>query len=608
MLKRGKTFESEVHLGLLVIILILLFLNVTSNFIIYSARSLQSAAVADRFNRAALTINRSLGKEIRPILSEADVSRLKQRFDLSSLALIPSRPTHDNKVAKGRWLQQAIRQIAPGEVTQVARKVLSSNFGELTRGEGAEYFYVHPLEAARGKPLLILATNSPGLAQLDDARGNIMIISVVCLVLIAAVYLLLSRFIFRPFRKIRKEADKAGHPVDDADGEAEGVVKHYLGIIEELRRKEAELIRLNQAVNSRADSLEQFNQYLLSSMSTGLISLDSYGKVRSINSAAATMLNVTAESCEGKLYTEVLSCCREMATEIESVITTGGDLPYREMTIAIGSGTKRILGMSVASISDATGSLVGTSISLNDLSEIRHLQTELEKKHILASLGEMAAGLAHQLRNSMGAIVGYTQLVQKRLTKNQMEIGPTVALLDEAHEAEQLIGRFLTFAKPLDLECEPTDLATLLADVVESFTVRDDCGHIQYSLSCPTGIEVNLDRLLIKQTITNLVENASNAYDSEPGTVSITGSVQGSEVVVAVTDKASGITESDMEHIFTPFFSTRPSGNGLGLPLAAKIVDMHGGSIDVDTQPGEGTSFILTLPQAATEQSVSSRV
>jgi signal transduction histidine kinase len=282
---------------------------------------------------------------------------------------------------------------------------------------------------------------------------------------------------------------------------------------------------------------------------------------------------------------------------------------YREYDVEIPGHRKLSLGVTISSIHDYTSSKVGVSILTNDLTEIKNLRGEVEARNRLVALGEMASGLAHQLRNSMGAITGYSHLVKKRLTKHGLDLDSITALEDEAREADLLVDRFLSFARPFDLAAGQTDVTALVADLMETFKVRRENALIEFAVAdeMPPGWHAQVDALLIKQALANLIENAVNSYEGCAGTVKVGLSVQSGFVTIQVSDNGCGIAEEDLEKIFTPFFSSRPSGTGLGLPLAKKIIDLHHGRLTVSSLPASGTTFTVTLPLHQSNQRLSSR-
>ena len=218
----------------------------------------------------------------------------------------------------------------------------------------------------------------------------------------------------------------------------------------------------------------------------------------------------------------------------------------------------------------------------------------------------------------MGAITGYCALLKKRLKRSGIEIGSIAALVQETTETEKLVERFLQFARPLAFTPQLVSVNELITQVIDAFQARPDCRQAEFVVKQADDITAELDPLLIKQALTNIIENAVNAYESKKGLVEITVSLGAPPLWggisqesspskptasggppalnIEVADSGCGIAEVDLDKIFTPFFSSQPSGTGLGLPLARKIIDLHQGSLTVISQWGKGTTFTISLP------------
>jgi signal transduction histidine kinase len=170
------------------------------------------------------------------------------------------------------------------------------------------------------------------------------------------------------------------------------------------------------------------------------------------------------------------------------------------------------------------------------------------------------------------------------------------SLLQEAHEAEGLISKFLDFTTPIQYLPERVAIDDLVDEVVASFVVRDRYRQVLFQVEKSAHIELDLDTVLFKQALSNVIDNAADAYENGKGTVLIATSVEDAGLVVTVRDFGRGISPEDGDKIFMPFFSLRPSGTGLGLPLVSKIVDMHGGRIHFDSTVAQGTVFTINIP------------
>lgn len=597
MSKIRYKFESEVHLGLLFIVLLLIFVGFISNYVLYRTKSSLRDDTVARLQIAAVGVTRGIQQsfplELRPQLRQEYLLK----YSLSGLQVVSSRPPDETIESRRKWFAQIVSQLPPAQIPSLVNELLGTDFRHLTRGKASEYFYVTPLSNGSGGNLLILSVSVPELANLEDSTKTILWAEAGALLFVGILYLVLSRFIFKPFRRIRRQAELAGRPLPSVGDDVDLVVEEYLQIIAELRDKESELVRLNATIQSRAESLEQFNQYLLSSIESGIITLDNEGKVKTINDSACRILGTTAETSCGEPFKKVFGEMREIPVLLTQALKSEKATAYQEIKHNDGQKIKT-LGIAISFIRDQQQLPVGLSILLNDLSELTELRSQIEKKNRLEALGEMSGGLAHQLRNSMGAINGYATLVKRRLEKGEpAPAGEAVEqLLGESKEAEELIGKFLSFAKPFDYNPRPTSVTTLVREVVATFRSREDLRHISFRFDAGSDATIHADSLLLKQALTNLVENAALAYEGRPGSVVVSVRDGRTGISIHVSDSACGISPDKIDKIFTPFYSSRPSGTGLGLPLAARIVDLHGGKIGVTSVVDKGATFTVELP------------
>jgi signal transduction histidine kinase len=590
-------YESEVHLGLLMIVFLLIFISLISNYVMYRARTSLREQTIGKIQTSAVAITRGVQQNYPAELNETDKQQYLLKYGLSGVQLVTSTPPDESIESRRRWLAQIVRNLPPDQLPTLIPSLLGTEFRRLTRGKGSEYFFVQPLPPGSGQHVLILSVNVPDLAFLDDSARTVFWTGVGALGFVALLYLVLSRSIFKPFRRIREQARLSGRTLTHERDDADLVVEEYRRIIAELRDKEAELVRLNDSITNRADSLEQFNQYLLASIESGIITLDNEARVKSINAAAARFLGLAEPPDSQASLKQLFGSIREIPILIEHALRSGKALPYQEIRHNDGEHI-RTFGVAVSFVRDSRELPVGVSILLNDLTEVSELRSQLEKKNRLEALGEMSGGLAHQLRNSMGAINGYAILAKRRLGKEEnVQAGEAIErLLQESKESENLIGKFLSFARPFDFNPQLISLSPLIEEVLTGFRNREDCRHITFRFEPLVDSPARADALLLKQSLTNLIENAVLAYEGLAGPVTVSLSRDSENWTMAVTDQAGGIPQDKLDKIFTPFYSSRPSGTGLGLPLAARIVDLHGGRITVSSVAGRGTTFRIQMP------------
>ncbi|RME26730.1 MAG: hypothetical protein D6800_06030, partial [Candidatus Zixiibacteriota bacterium] len=259
MAKRQRTFSLRVHLGLLTIIALLLLINAVTNYMLWQSRQAQERTAMARFGDAVRAVNRRLNEQFPQALTPIQIDKLKATYQLSRITVVPSAPKDDSPEGRRKWFAAMAGRIPPREWPSLAAELLAGKYHTLLRAEDDEFFVVEPVQVAGGRQLVIIHDHLPQLVMLEKARALWLWISVVSLVLVAIIYLLLVQLVVRPIHRILVQAREAGRISEDIDDEAETAVAEYERTIAELRR-------LHEALKQRAESLEQFNQYLLTSM------------------------------------------------------------------------------------------------------------------------------------------------------------------------------------------------------------------------------------------------------------------------------------------------------------------------------------------------------
>jgi two-component system, sporulation sensor kinase E len=259
------------------------------------------------------------------------------------------------------------------------------------------------------------------------------------------------------------------------------------------------------------------------------------------------------------------------------------------------------VGMSTSVIKDEHDKMLGVAVLLTDLTEIKRLQHEVAFKEKMAALGEMSSGLAHELRNSMGVVLGFCKLLRKKSTDQHPPDEIVSGILNEAMSMESLIQRFLTFAKPFDLKMEKVNLKNLMYECIRTFEEKLKKNKIKFEVKSEPNLPAILaDRLLLKQSFQNLIQNSIEAMPlggelyidlKETEAYPKEKSVQ-----VRISDTGCGIEEKNQEKIFHPFFTSKEKGTGLGLSLVKKIISLHDGEIELESQINKGTTFEISLP------------
>jgi PAS domain S-box-containing protein len=362
------------------------------------------------------------------------------------------------------------------------------------------------------------------------------------------------------------------------------VVDTFHGLVAQLKEKEKELDVLRTRAEERAGLMEDYSENILRSVPSGVVSLDGNWRTVTVNTAAERILEIRAEDVAGKDISAVFTG----SVDLKSL----GTVERGETQYITPSRKRRWLGYSFTPLVDASEEVIGQLLIFTDLTELKALQSQVELRQRLASLGEMAAGIAHELRNPMGVIDGYMRLLSKKVDPS---LAQTVeAVSEEVALMNRIITEFLSFARPRELNLEDVNLRGLLEECRGS--VLGDREDVEVSIQVEDDVTIRADRTLLRQAFTNLIQNAADAQEGG-GSIAFTGTAEDEFLILAVGDAGPGIDEEIREKVFLPFFTTKEQGTGLGLPLVHRIITGHGGSIEIlDTVEG-GTMFRVKLPR-----------
>jgi two-component system sensor histidine kinase HydH len=224
--------------------------------------------------------------------------------------------------------------------------------------------------------------------------------------------------------------------------------------------------------------------------------------------------------------------------------------------------------------------------------EIKSLKEQLVIKERLAALGEVSAGIAHEFRNPMGVIAGYTKLLLKSLDENDQRRELVQGILNEIEDMNRVMEELLKFSRSEPIKKIDINLTKLIKDVIQS--MGDSADKIDFGLL--NDVSIKADETLLKQAIKNLLHNAIDAGDMVWIDVEKGVSLNKDGVFIVVRDNGAGIPVNDVDRIFMPFYTTKDKGSGIGLALVQKIVTEHGGNISVESREGEGSTFRVFLP------------
>src|SRR5262245_8104045 len=366
------------------------------------------------------------------------------------------------------------------------------------------------------------------------------------------------------------------------------------------------LRRTGRELQMRRDDLAQLRDYndnIIDSMNSGLLTTDGEGTITFANRGAAEFVGRPVAELVRHSIAEVLGQRPQFLDRVRSALER--ERRYRtELDYEDGRGRKMFLGSTVSILRERDGAPLGMIFIFQDLTEIRVLEEEVALKKRMAALGEMAAGVAHELRNPMASISGSVQVLKRDL-KPQGEAAELMDIvIKESKRLDQIIRDFLLFAKPGRFHAETSDLVAVLKETLSLLENSEEM-RPQHRIATrfrPESIRFSFDVNRMKQVFWNLAKNALKAMP-DGGTLTVSAiDAADRQVTVTFADTGFGMSEDDIATNFQPFHGTFESGTGLGLAIVYRIIEEHGGRIRVRSRRGSGTEVTvqLTSPGQAT--------
>ncbi len=353
---------------------------------------------------------------------------------------------------------------------------------------------------------------------------------------------------------------------------------------------------------------ETFYRDLVWNLRNGVLAVTAEGRIAVMNDVAYRIFGLTPTPEDiGQPYTEVL---RELpdVTRIVSGAFELSHLPNRaELRLR---RTNKVIGYTLSQVRDEQGAVTGATLFFKDLTRVEQLEERERLRDRLAALGEMAAAIAHEVKNPLAGIEVMSGLLKRQLAENQDAQTILGDIIKEAKMANAIVVEVLDFVRPIRLQVEPVSVGEVVRDAVNLADGAKGRGRIRLETTLQGDLpEVQGDPHQLRQIFTNLLTNAFEAMNGE-GVVQISATelapedelVAGSDgtaspmIQIEVADNGPGVPPDVVEKIFSPFFTTKPQGSGLGLAIVRKIVDAHDGRIDVSARPGGGTRFRVTIP------------
>ncbi len=359
-----------------------------------------------------------------------------------------------------------------------------------------------------------------------------------------------------------------------------------------------------------------FYKAMVWNLRNGVVAITRYGRVAVMNDIAYRVLGQKPNPRDiGRPFMEVLKDVPDVSRIIAGAFELS-HLPNRaELRL---KKTGKVIGYTLSLVKDARGRDVGATLFFKDLTRVEQLEERERLRDRLAALGEMAAAIAHEVKNPLAGIEVMAGILKRQLTESPDAQSILADIIKEAKMANVIVQEVLAFVRPIRLQVEDIALADVIRDAIAMAESHASLkGEVEVKVDVPEALRpIQGDPHQLRQIFTNLLTNAFEAMGGigvvEISAVAVDGDedagpaehVAGPTIQITVSDNGPGIPPEVMERIFSPFFTTKPQGSGLGLAIVRKIVDAHDGSIDLETAPGRGTVIRVTLPVSGSEEGV----
>jgi two-component system sensor histidine kinase PilS (NtrC family) len=363
-----------------------------------------------------------------------------------------------------------------------------------------------------------------------------------------------------------------------------GYLTGYLA--EEVRKRGKELTQTKEDYSR----LEVFNRDVIQSMLSGLLTVNPKDQITFLNKSGEGILGIKASQCKDRPIKDLFPDLKENFREgLRSRMETSVEKP---------NGEQIKLGLSIAPLKDPRGNKVGQIIMFQDLTLIKEMEESMRRSEMMATIGQLAAGIAHEIRNPLASISGAIQLLKEEKEGGESNQRLMEIVLAESGRLNRLITDFLLYAHPPKLNKKKVDIGALVDSTLEVFSRSPQWTKgTKLAKIMEPNIIIAADPQQLEQVLWNLFINAVDAMEGKGLLdIKVHKDGEGQTVTLMVSDTGKGIPPKDINKIFDPFFTTKEGGSGLGLSIVHKIVEIHGGNITVESRHNRGTTFTLTLP------------
>jgi len=425
---------------------------------------------------------------------------------------------------------------------------------------------------------------------LDNAVKSVLlrqaIAFVACLIVAIALAYVLPVLVLNPLERLGRRIDLI------RTGEIEAVQPDRRHETREFAAVQSKLNLLGQQFHgAKQDALQLRSnlEEMLQRLEEAVLLFDASGFLMMAGHPAERLLGKTREEILGRRLPELFPPSTVLGVAIGEAIAN--NQPLRDRLFSIDDGAAVLVNMELLR-KGVNGREIGTLITLRDADSRRQLERQLDLSSRLAAIGRLMGGVAHEIKNPLNAMALHLEVLKSRLEDDDPEIQVISA---EIKRLDRVVKTFLNFNKPLDLQMKVLDVTALSAEVANLVSPDAASRGIAIETQLTGQLWINGDADLLKQAVLNVVMNALEAMESS-GRLSIRTAEKSGENEILISDNGPGIPLEIQDKIFNLYFSTKETGTGMGLAMAFRVVQLHGGTIDFSSEIGQGTMFRLRFP------------
>jgi PAS domain S-box-containing protein len=388
----------------------------------------------------------------------------------------------------------------------------------------------------------------------------------------------------------------------------------YLQLQERVREVDKEMELTNERLKRKVEELDGLTRYLnniLASMHSGVVAIDLNGKITTLNRAAEEILNISATEAREQECQSVMKSMSGMSPLLLKALSEGKNYLDVEHEIQTKDNETRLIESSISMLRDTSENIVGAVEVFRDVTELRDLKERLHRADKLATIGKMAASIAHEIRNPLNGIEGFASLLERDFNNGDPRRRLVKNIISGTKSLNKTVTELLIFARPVKLRLMDVNISELLDCAINYATMemqQKSIDNISISRDFNTHIpNITCDPEQLQRVFLNLLLNAIQTLP-DGGDITVftrwkdsmaesgKGEVNSRTVQIGIADTGNGITDDVKARIFDPFFTTKSDGTGLGLSIAHKIIELHAGWITVQSELQKGTIFIVNLP------------